>query len=151
MSTIQFRPTGRVHPRAAELTLLGNLLQTTVRSGSDLAALAEERVSVDVLDRLGDHGLKAGELLFIIPRRTLSYRRQNGERLSTEESDKVIRLAKIVAQAETVFGDRQKAMSWLRRPQARFAGKTALETMATEQGGRLVEEALVQMDEGYFA
>ncbi|MBB5546568.1 type II RES/Xre toxin-antitoxin system antitoxin [Paraburkholderia fungorum] len=151
MSTVEFRPTGRAHPRATELALLGDLLRTPVRSGNDLAVLAVERVGVDVIDRLGEHGLKADELLFIIPRRTLSHRRQNGERLSTEESDKAIRLAKIVAQAEAVFGDQEKAVRWLRRQQTRFAGKNALEMMATEQGGRLVEEALVQIDEGYFA
>ncbi|MCA8228384.1 antitoxin Xre/MbcA/ParS toxin-binding domain-containing protein [Burkholderia vietnamiensis] len=151
MSTVEFHPSGKLHPRAAEFSLLGDLLQAPVRSGSDLAALAEQRVSIDVLDRLGAHGLKADELLFIIPRRTLSHRRQNGERLSAEESDKAIRLAKIVAQAEAVFGDQEKAMTWLRGHHTRFAGKTSLELAATEHGARLVEDALGQIDEGYFA
>lgn len=151
MSTVAFRPSGRANPRSTEFSLLENLLQTPIRSGNDLAELAVERVGVDVIDRLGEYGLKADELLFIIPRRTLSHRRQHGERLSTDESDKAIRLAKIVAQANAVFGSTEKAMRWLRNPQGRFAGKTALDMAATEHGARLVEEALVQIDEGYFA
>ncbi|WP_114814205.1 antitoxin Xre-like helix-turn-helix domain-containing protein [Paraburkholderia kururiensis] len=151
MSAVEFRPSGKLHPRAAEFSLLGDLLQAPVRSDGDLAALAEQRVSIDVLDRLGERGLKADELMFIIPRRTLSHRRQHGERLSPDESDRAIRLAKIVALAEAVFGNREKAMAWLRAQQARFAGKTALGLAATEHGARLMEDALVQIDEGYFA
>ncbi|PYE21550.1 putative toxin-antitoxin system antitoxin component (TIGR02293 family) [Paraburkholderia silvatlantica] len=151
MATVEYRPTGRVNPRHTEFSLLGDLLQAHIRSGSDLAALATERVGVDVIDRLGEHGLKADELLFIIPRRTLSHRRQNGERLSTDESDKAIRLARIVAQAETVFGNPEKGMNWLRGKKERFAGKTPLEMASTEHGARLVEDTLVQIDEGYFA
>jgi putative toxin-antitoxin system antitoxin component (TIGR02293 family) len=151
MSTVEFRPTGRANPRSTEFSLLGRLLQAPIRSGNDLATLAVERVGVEVLDRLGEHGLKADELQFIIPRRTLSHRRQSGERLSPDESDKAIRLAKLVAQAEAVFGTPEKAMQWLRGSKQRFGGKTALEMAATEHGARLVEEALVGIDEGYFA
>ncbi|HKR46604.1 MAG TPA: antitoxin Xre/MbcA/ParS toxin-binding domain-containing protein [Paraburkholderia sp.] len=150
MTTVEYRPTGRANPQNAEFSLLGSLLQAPIRSGNDLAALVTQRIGVEVLDRLGEHGLKAEELLFIIPRRTLSHRRQKGERLSTDESDKAIRLARIVAQAETVSGSPEKAMNWLRATKEQFAGKTPLEMAATEHGARLVEEALVQIDEGYF-
>lgn len=66
------------------------------------------------------------------------------------EPEKATHLAKIVAQAEAVFGNREKAMAWLHSQQTRFAGKTALELATTEQGARLVRDALVQIDEGYF-
>ncbi|MFY4698427.1 MULTISPECIES: antitoxin Xre/MbcA/ParS toxin-binding domain-containing protein [Burkholderia] len=151
MSIVEFHPSGKAHPRAAEFSLLCDLLQAAVRSSSDLAALAEQRVGIDVLDRLDTYGLKDKELIFIIPRSTLSYRRQHGERLSKTESDKAIRLVKILAQAQAVFGNQEKAMIWLRGQQTRFAGKTALELTATEHGARLVEDALVQIDEGIFA
>jgi hypothetical protein len=38
-----------------------------------------------------------------------------------------------------------------RRGEKRFSGRTALDMASTEHGARLVEEALVQLDEGYFA
>ena len=71
--------------------------------------------------------------------------------LTADESDKAIRLARLVAQAETVFGEQARAMQWLRNPQRRFDGKTALDMASTEHGARLVEDALTQIDEGYFA
>jgi putative toxin-antitoxin system antitoxin component (TIGR02293 family) len=151
MTTVSFKPSGATNPRRAEFVLLGQLLDARIRSGADLAELASERVAVDVLDRLSAHGLKADELSFIIPRRTLTHRRQHQERLSIDESDKAIRLAKIVAQADAAFGDQDKAMHWLRATQQRFGGKSALDMASTEHGARLVEEALVQLDEGYFA
>jgi putative toxin-antitoxin system antitoxin component (TIGR02293 family) len=151
METIAFTPTSPGDPRRAEFALLEQLLATRIRGDADLADLAHERVDVDVIDRLSAQGLKADELAFIIPRRTLTHRRQQHERLSTEESDRAIRLARIVAQANAAFGGSEKAMIWLRNPQNRFAGRNALEMAGTEHGARLVEDALVQIDEGYFA
>ena len=122
-----------------------------MRSSADTAELARERVGLFVIDRLAEHGLRADELAFIIPRRTLTHRRAQDARLSTDESDKEIRLARIPAQATTVFGDEGKALRWLRKAHRHFAGRTALDMAGTEHGARLVEEALAQIDEGYFA
>jgi putative toxin-antitoxin system antitoxin component (TIGR02293 family) len=151
MATIAFTPSGAGDPRRSEFALLEQLLAVRVRSEADLAELAQDRVEVDVIDRLSARGLKADELAFIIPRRTLTHRRAQHERLSTEESDRAIRLARIVAQAGAAFGNADKAMRWLRTAQGRFAGRTALEMAGTEHGARLVEDALIQIDEGYFA
>lgn len=151
METVAFIPTGAGDPRRAEFAFLEHLLASRIRGDADLADLAHERVDVEVIDRLSAQGLKAHELTFIIPRRTLTHRRQQHERLSTEESDRAIRLARIIAQAHAAFGGNDKAMRWLRNPQNRFAGRSALVMAGTEQGARLVEEALVQIDEGYFA
>ncbi|MFM0658667.1 antitoxin Xre-like helix-turn-helix domain-containing protein [Paraburkholderia sediminicola] len=150
MPTVAFHPAGRSLPCRNEFSLLGKLFQTSIRSDSDLGALAEARVGVDVLDRLGARGLKAHALRFIISRRTLSCRRQNGERLSMDESDKAIRLARILIRTEVVFGNRGKALIRLRGKQVRFAGKTALAMTVSEHGARLVEEAPTRIDEGYF-
>jgi len=151
MTTIAFTPTGTGNARRAEFALLGELLDARVRDDADLAGLAQDRVNVDVIDRLAAQGLKADEMAFIIPRRTLTHRRQQHERLSTEESDRAIRLARIVAQANAAFGSNEKALVWLRGLQKRFDGLSALGMAATEHGARLVEDALVQIDEGYFA
>ena len=57
-----------------------------------------------------------------------------------EESDKVVRIARITALAEKVFGNEEKAFRWLRKPKRRFASRTPLEVLATEAGAQLVEE-----------
>ncbi|MBB5503171.1 MbcA/ParS/Xre antitoxin family protein [Paraburkholderia sp. MM5384-R2] len=59
------------------------------------------------------------------------------------------RLAKIVAQAIAVFREQDQAIRWLVMPHKQFAGRTALEMAKTEDDARLVEEALVRIDEGY--
>ena len=40
---------------------------------------------------------------------------------------------------------------WLGSPAGLFAGKSCFELMVSEAGARLVEEALLRIDEGYFA
>src|SRR5262245_7586520 len=47
-----------------------------------------------------------------IPQRTLARRRKE-KRLSAEESDRLVRLARIAALAEEVLGSREKAARWL--------------------------------------
>jgi putative toxin-antitoxin system antitoxin component (TIGR02293 family) len=53
--------------------------------------------------------------------------------------------------AEQVFGEPERAWRWLRKPQQRFDCKAPLDMLATEAGARLVEETLVQIDQGIFA
>ncbi|TCG02433.1 antitoxin [Paraburkholderia strydomiana] len=137
--------------RREEYALLEGILGIRVSDGADPAALAVDRVSVTVIDRLMEHGLRADELSFVVSGGTLSHRRQRHERLSAEESDKAVHIARIVAQATATFGDQEKALRWLRTPHARFANCTALAIISTEHGARSVEEALVQIDEGYSA
>ncbi|MGF6648541.1 antitoxin Xre/MbcA/ParS toxin-binding domain-containing protein [Paraburkholderia sp. GAS82] len=151
MPTVSFKPSGNFKPREAEFELLGKLLDEQIHSDSDLAKLARERVPTCVIDRLSNFGLEARELSFIIHGRMLTRRRQRHERLSIDESDKAIRLAKILALTTTCFGNREKAIRWLRRAQRRFGGRSALEFLGSEHGARLVEESIAQIDEGYFA
>ncbi|HEX4696588.1 MAG TPA: antitoxin Xre-like helix-turn-helix domain-containing protein, partial [Candidatus Udaeobacter sp.] len=51
-----------------------------------------------------------------ISRSTLQRRKAAG-RLSPEESDKVVRLSRLLEHATTVFGDVEKARAWLKHPQ----------------------------------
>lgn len=97
-------------------------------------------------------GLTAKEVhSLVIPERTLKHRKGRREPLSCEESDRAIRAARILARAQSTFGDSPKALLWMREPKRRFQGRTPIEMLATEAGGRLVEEMLIQIDEGMFA
>ena len=62
-----------------------------------------------------------------------------------------MRVARITATAEQVFGEPERAWRWLRKPQQRFDGKAPIDMLTTEAGARLVEEMLVQIDQGIFA
>ena len=86
----------------------------------------------------------------VINPRTLRHRRARGERLSRDESDRVVRLARTLSSAERTFGDRERAWRWLRKPNRSLHGNSPLELLATETGSRAVEEALIGLDEGMF-
>ncbi len=87
----------------------------------------------------------------VIPARTLKHRRANGQLLSRDESDKFARLMRVFEQASQVLGGSAAACGWLRKPKKRFGNRTGFQMLATEFGGRLVEEMLGQIDEGMFA
>src|SRR5262245_35987553 len=63
--------------------------------------------------------------LLRVPERTLA-RRKASRRLAADESDRLYRIARILAQATTVFGDDDKAVAWLRRPNRSLRGETPL-------------------------
>ena len=67
-----------------------------------------------------------------------------------EESDRVLRVVRLLSQAETVYGSRERALEWLRHPLARLKNRVPLDLMRTDTGARILEELLVQIDEGMF-
>lgn len=85
-----------------------------------------------------------------IPERTMA-RRLKEERLPPADSESVLRLAGMIAQAEGVFGDRASALSWLRRPNRSLGGQTPWLLLDTTFGAREVEDALVRIEHGVFA
>jgi putative toxin-antitoxin system antitoxin component (TIGR02293 family) len=71
--------------------------------------------------------------------------------LSNEESDRVVRVARILSLAEDVFASREKAFIWLRTADDRLDNRAPLRMLVTESGGRLVENMLWQIDEGIYS
>jgi putative toxin-antitoxin system antitoxin component (TIGR02293 family) len=127
-------------------------VRSPLTSETDLVSLVEERLPVAAISALLEQGILEKEVhSVILPRRTLQHRRSRKEKLSREESDRALRLARLVALTERVFGDREIGMHWLRSPKKRFQGRTPMAMMETETGSRLVEEALYQIDEGMAA
>jgi putative toxin-antitoxin system antitoxin component (TIGR02293 family) len=123
-----------------------------LRSDQDLVRLVEERLPITALDGLRDSGLTDDELYtLLVPRRTLAHRRARREALSRDESDRAVRLARLTALAEQVFGESERSWRWLRAAKRQFQGRTPLQLMATEAGARLVEELLYRIDEGMAA
>jgi putative toxin-antitoxin system antitoxin component (TIGR02293 family) len=118
----------------------------------ELASLAERGLPLATVTRMTQHGLTRDEVhALVIHRRTLKHRKSNKQKLSKEESDRAIRTARILSRAQAAFGDSDAALDWARQPKVRFEGRTPIQMMSTETGGRLVEEMLLQIDEGMFA
>lgn len=123
-----------------------------LRTEQDLVKLVEQRLPIQAIDALRRSGLIDDEIYsLIVPRRTLTHRRARREPLSRVESDRVVRVARVVALGEEVFGDRERSWRWLRAPKRRFQRRTPLQLVGTEAGARLVEELLYRIDEGMAA
>jgi putative toxin-antitoxin system antitoxin component (TIGR02293 family) len=88
---------------------------------------------------------------FVIPARTRRHRRQRKQPLSIEESDRLVRLARVQALAEDVFGDAEKAGRWLRQGLGILNRQAPLELARTEAGMRVVEQILGRIDWGAAA
>jgi uncharacterized protein (DUF2384 family) len=54
-------------------------------------------------------------------------------------------------QAVRVIGEKEKALYWLGEPKRRFEGRTPIQMLRTDLGGRMVEEMLGQIYYGMFA
>ena len=123
-----------------------------LRTDQDLMRLVEERLSSRAIDALRQSGLTDEEVYsLVVPRRTLTHRRTRREALSRDESDRVVRVARVVALCEEVFGERERGWRWLRDAKRQFQGRSPLDLLATEAGARLVEELLYRIDEGMAA
>jgi len=125
---------------------------TSLRSDRDLERIVKERLPLYALHSFAGNGLSEDEIYsFVLPRRTLSHRKSRGELLTHEESDRAVRLARVISLAEEVFGEDAKAGRWLRKPKVRLSGRAPLELLRTDAGARLVEEMLLQLDYGFAA
>jgi len=118
---------------------------------TEVLAIVEGKLAPTVIERLISLGLQRSEIdAAIIPLRTLQHRRSRRERLTVEESDNVLRVIRVLALTESVYGSRERALAWLRNPHARIDGRAPLSLLNTDTGSRIIEELLVQIDEGMF-
>lgn len=83
-----------------------------------------------------------------IPGRTLARRRAAG-RLEPDESDRLVRLARVFAQAIGLFeGDLEAARRWLAAPLDVLGGEAPLRTATTDPGAREVEALIGRLEHG---
>jgi putative toxin-antitoxin system antitoxin component (TIGR02293 family) len=86
----------------------------------------------------------------VLPRKTLSHRRKIGT-LTRDQSDRLMRVARVIAEAETTFGSQQKAAQWLRRPTKILHGERPLALLDTAEGASQVETLLGKIAHGIAA
>lgn len=118
----------------------------------DVVDRVREGLPTDVIDEIVAAGrLTAAELdRLAIPRRTAAHRRKLG-RLSAEQSDRLLRVLRVIGEAETAFANPEKAHQWLRRPTSALDDRTPLGLLDTDIGARLVEQLLGRIAHGLAA
>ena len=142
---------------AAQVQQIAEWLGEKPRNDFDLAQIVRKGLPLTVQAAFLSHGMTKDEFhLIVIPHRTFRHRTERRNRgieevLTPDESDKAVRAARVLALAEGICADRDKAFSWMRKAKKRFQGETPMEMLQTEAGARLVEQMLIQVDEGMFA
>jgi putative toxin-antitoxin system antitoxin component (TIGR02293 family) len=115
-------------------------LRTRTRAGLPFASL-QSLGEAYAIDR------KRLAAILAIPERTLA-RRKREKRLRTDESDRLLRVARIAALAETTLGGREAAVRWLHRPNRALGNAVPLAYLDTELGAREVEDLLGRIAHG---
>jgi putative toxin-antitoxin system antitoxin component (TIGR02293 family) len=83
-----------------------------------------------------------------IPSRTLARRKAEG-RLHTDESDRLVRMARIFTRALILFeGAAEGARAWLLSSQPALGGATPFEYASTDVGSREVEDLIGRIEHG---
>lgn len=119
-------------------------LGRTLSSDGDMREAIREGFPPAVVEELmRASGLTLKELagaLDLSPR-SLQRRRRTG-RLARYESDRLYRLARIVAIANESLGGHERALNWLKRPNRALGGVAPVAAIDTELGARQVENLL---------
>jgi putative toxin-antitoxin system antitoxin component (TIGR02293 family) len=86
-----------------------------------------------------------------ISTRTLARRKQQG-RFDMEESDRLLRAARVFGRALELFeGDRDAAAEWMFSPLPALGGETPIEMSRTELGSREVENLAGRIEHGVYS
>jgi putative toxin-antitoxin system antitoxin component (TIGR02293 family) len=127
-------------------------LGEAIGSEADLARVVRHRIPLKALEQVKRGGISESEIdRLVIRARTRRHRRARRERLTVEESDRLVRLTRIQALAEDVFGDATTANRWLREPLNVLDGQAPLDLADTDAGARVIEQILAKIDWGAAA
>jgi putative toxin-antitoxin system antitoxin component (TIGR02293 family) len=126
------------------------LLRRKVRSLADLQAAVADGLPKATLERTVRHVvLDRGEARRLIARIVppATYKRRKAV-LKPEESEKVERLARVIATAEEAWDSEADARQFLTSPHPLLGNRSPIEVAQTELGARQVEELLWQIVHG---
>jgi len=137
---------------AVEFANAHDILKLAAGDGRAAIEATRRGLPVSAVDALIETGrLSLSEIdRIVLPRKTLSHRRTLGA-LTSDQSDRLIRVARIIAAAEDTFGSTEKARRWLRRPTTALDGEAPLELLDTSEGSRQVERLILRIDHGLGA
>lgn len=131
------------------VTTAQSLIATIARGDPGLVEAVRQGLPVGLVDEILAEGrLSPAELdRLALARKTLAHRRVLG-RLSAEQSDRLVRILRVIRDAEATFASAEKAHRWLRRPTTALARQAPLDLLDTEVGARRVETLLGQIAHG---
>jgi len=118
--------------------------EALIDGGMPVRAVEALKASLAVPDR------QLAQLLGI-SEKTLSRARAAEGRLEPVASDRLVRVARVVAMAIDVLEDEAAAVHWLKRPQIGLGGRIPLEMLTTDPGRDQVEKLLLRIEHGVYS
>lgn len=142
------------HPQEVEgvVSVLGGarVVGRGVRSPENLAELVRKGLPFAALAAvMGDYGISRDVLCTILhlsPRNFL--RRKEQRRLSPDESDRLYRLARVIAHANRVFEDPDESAEWIHSPNVALGKQQPLILLDTDIGVQQVDQVLGRIEHG---
>ena len=119
-------------------------LSAAVRTVGELESAVSAGLPKRSLERLsarlhGDRKVANAYKFQLVPEATWKRRKT---RLSPAESERTERIARLLAYAEHVWDDRERAREWMSKPHRELENTSPLEVARTELGARRVEDLL---------
>jgi putative toxin-antitoxin system antitoxin component (TIGR02293 family) len=126
------------------------VLGRALRTPEDLLARVREGLPFSALTVVTeDYGIPReilAAILHLSPRNLLRRREQN--RLSADESDRLYRLARVLAHANRVFGDPEESADWIQAPNRALGKQKPLALLDTDIGAQQVDDVLGRIEHG---
>jgi len=135
--------------RVAEMLGGRTVLHSTVRTWVDLDRVVRAGLPKRSLQLVARRAVEPGAsvtafVYSVVPPATFKRR----SKLSVQASERTERLARVVALAESLWGDESAARAFLNRPHPLLDGETPLNAARTELGARRVERLLHDIEHG---
>lgn len=132
---------------------VGQLIGLKLRTEVDFVSVVQKGLPTSAYRKLSVH--IPLDSLYIASETTLRRRLQTKRgSFATEESERLMRLARVFALAVEVFGDEERAREWFTRPAPYVSDEDPMspaKLCETEPGGRLVEEHLRRAQFGFVS
>lgn len=107
--------------------------------------------AIEALEEILNTSRKDLAELLSIPVSTMTRRKGEGH-LHVDESDRVVRIARLVDEAINLMdGDQEEAVQWLKTPLEILGNETPLKHANTELGARDVEDLIGRLRHGVFS
>lgn len=127
-----------------------NVLDANVRSEFDLATAVRAGLPAEAAARVLESGLLSADELYalVVPRRTLERRFESAQPLTAIESDRLLRVVRVVIRAIEALDSVEKAQRWLRTPNRALRGERPMALLESDVGARMVEKVLGRIEHG---
>lgn len=132
-------------------TRIGRLLDLKVESEADLLRIGQGGVTTKAFKRATSKLDLPFDL--IGPATTIRRRLEANERFNTAESERLLRVARVFAEATGLFGDEVAAKAWMNTAAEFVPGQppvTPVQIAISDSGARLIEATILRTAHGIF-